>query len=89
MNAMISNATFSSHDTFREEAAVAAFNSELNQFEAIDFTQAWSLLWTAGRSKTALGNDPEIGRFFNYAMVATMATGILWALTLNAPVAPL
>lgn len=86
---MISNATFSSHDIFREEIAVTAFSDEFNQFEVIELTQAWSLFWTASRSKTALGNDPEMGRFFTYATVATIATGILWALTLNAPVAPL
>lgn len=86
---MVSNTVFSSHDRLREEPAVAAFSEELNQFEVIDFTQAWSMFWTASRSRTALGNDPEIGRFFNYATVATIATGILWALTLNAPVAPL
>lgn len=82
---MNSNTAFSSHDTFRQGAPALVFNAQFNQFEVIHFTQAWSLFFTGGRVDRALGQDVEIGWFFNYTALATVAIGILLDLKLSVP----
>ncbi|MBD2093102.1 hypothetical protein H6F67_24965 [Microcoleus sp. FACHB-1515] len=55
------------------------FRSTFNRFEPITATQAWSLFFTASREDKALGFNPELGRFFNYLLLAIVTTGILWS----------
>lgn len=50
-------------------ASAAVFNSDFNHFARITTNQAWSLLFTAGRDDGALGNNPELGRLFNYILL--------------------
>ena len=55
----------------------AAFRSTFNNFENINSTQAWSLLFTAGQNDAALGINPAVGNVFNSLLLAAVGTGIL------------
>lgn len=56
--------------SYVSEAAV--FNPEFNNFALITANQAWSLLLTAGRDEGALGDNPELGNFFNNILAAVV-----------------
>ncbi len=53
------------------------FQPSFNQFETVNGTQAWSLFFTASQEDKALGDSPELGRFFTNAIVAIATAGII------------
>ncbi|MEE3717661.1 hypothetical protein V2H45_13050 [Tumidithrix elongata RA019] len=53
------------------------FLDDFNKFAPISATQAWSLFFTASREDTALGTNPEAGKFWSYTLIASAVTGIL------------
>lgn len=59
------------------------FQPEFNDFEAIDATQAWSLVLTAGREDKTLGFNPNVGRFFTQLLFAVAASGIVGVLLMQ------
>lgn len=56
------------------------FREDFNKFAPISATQAWSLFFTASREDTALGFNPEAGRFWTNVLLAVVASGILGVL---------
>lgn len=62
-------------------SAVTVFNSEFNDFTPLTSNQAWSLFFTAGRDKTALGSNPELGNFFNNILKAVVVAVVVAAFT--------
>ena len=56
------------------------FTPDFNQFQTINVTQAWSLFFTASRSKAALGNNSSVGYIITIALLAAVVAGILEAL---------
>ncbi|MFB2969818.1 hypothetical protein ACE1CD_12660 [Aerosakkonema sp. BLCC-F183] len=52
--------------------AATIFNPEFNNFANITANQAWSLFFTAGRDDAALGDNPEVGQFFNNVLIAVV-----------------
>ncbi|MEH1970502.1 hypothetical protein [Nostoc sp.] len=52
-------------------------------FEKINANQAWSLFFTGGQEDKVLGQQPELGRFFTYLLIALGVTGTLWATYFN------
>jgi len=55
------------------------FRPDFNNFETINVNQAWSLFFTAGKEDKVLGQNPELGKFFTYLLIAIGATGSLLA----------
>lgn len=54
-----------------------AFRPEFNNFQKINATQAWSLLFTASREDKALGFSVTTGKFFTYSLMATALFSVL------------
>ncbi len=54
------------------------FGLSFNNFQKINATQAWSMLFTGGRENKALGLSSTVGRFFNLSLIAIAIAGILW-----------
>ncbi|MEH2157694.1 hypothetical protein [Nostoc sp.] len=59
------------------------FRPSFNDFEKINANQAWSLFFTAGQEDKVLGQQPELGKFFTYLLIALGVTGTLWATYFN------
>ncbi|MEH2148059.1 hypothetical protein [Nostoc sp.] len=59
------------------------FRPSFNDFEKINVNQAWSLFFTAGQEDKILGQQPELGKFFTYLLIALGVTGTLWATYFN------
>ncbi|MCL1473717.1 hypothetical protein [Argonema antarcticum] len=57
-------------------SAATIFNSEFNTFANISANQAWALFFTAGRDDAALGDNPEVGAFFNNVLIAVVVSVI-------------
>ena len=66
---------FANQDLF----APVIFRSQFNNFETLSIDRAWSLFFTGGQEDKVLGFKSELGWFFSNFLVATGATGILWA----------
>lgn len=63
-------------------ASVATvFNQDFNNFSPLTSNQAWSLFFTAGRDDAALGSNPELGRFFNNILKASVFAIVVAAFT--------
>jgi hypothetical protein len=56
-----------------------AFRPEFNNFQEINASQAWSLLFTGSNEDKVLGFNPESGRFFTNVLVAIVVSGALWS----------
>ena len=54
------------------------FKPGFNNFEKINATQAWSLLFTGGKEDKAFGFSPTVGRFYNLSLFGIAIAGILW-----------
>lgn len=61
-------------------AAATVFKPEFNN-AGITVNQAWSLFFTAGRDDTALGSNPELGKFFNNILKAIVLAVIVAGFT--------
>ncbi|MGF1938447.1 MAG: hypothetical protein RM347_029520 [Nostoc sp. ChiQUE02] len=59
------------------------FRPSFNKFEKINANQAWSLFFTGGQEDKVLGQQPELGRFFTYLLIALGVTGTLWVTYFN------
>lgn len=59
--------------------APTVFNPDFNNFAPITVNQAWSLFFTAGRDDAALGDNPEVGQFFNNILIAVVSSFIVGA----------
>jgi len=62
---------------------VVVFRPSFNNFEKINANQAWSLFFTGGQEDKVLGQQPELGKFFTYLLMALGVTGTLWATYFN------
>lgn len=51
--------------------APTVFNTDFNNFAPITANQAWSLFFTLGQDDAALGDNPEVGQFFNNILIAS------------------
>ncbi len=70
---MKTNSEFDSRFSY----ASTVFNADFNNFAPINANQAWSLFLTAGRDDAALGDNPEVGRFFNNILKAVVFTAVV------------
>lgn len=61
-------------------APATVFNADFNNSAQITANQAWSLFFTAGRDDSALGNNPELGQFFNRVLFGSVLVVALSAL---------
>lgn len=59
--------------------ASTVFNADFNNFAPITANQAWSLFFTIGKDDAALGDNPEVGRFFNNVTIASVVAFIVGA----------
>lgn len=55
------------------------FQSQFNEFENINATNAWSLFFSGGKSEDAVGIGPTFGRLLTLITVAFVAVGIVTA----------
>ena len=59
--------------------AATVFNADFNSFAPLTANQAWSLFFTLGQDDAALGDNAEVGRFFNNITLAIVAAFVLGA----------
>lgn len=78
---MKTNSTFDQSNFF----ASTVFNADFNNFAPITANQAWSLFVTIGQNDAALGDNPEIGLFFNNITIAIVAAFIVGASIFSSP----
>lgn len=64
-------------------SAATVFKPEFNSFAGITANQAWSLFFTAGRDDTALGSNPELGKFFNNILKAVVVAVVVAGLAFH------
>jgi hypothetical protein len=58
--------------------APVAFRDDFNNSTtSLTATQSWSLFFTGGKADNALGFEPELGRFFTFALIGIAAASIM------------
>ncbi len=60
------------------------FRPAFNTFERLNATQAWSLLFTAGREDKILGGNPKAGWRFTNSLFAIAASAIVGVIIFQA-----
>lgn len=76
---LTSPSTFSPSDVDLTSPSVLSpvvFRTSFNNFEKINATQAWSLLFTVGKEDKEFGSSPALGRFLNLSLI--FMAGTLW-----------
>ncbi|MBD2177030.1 hypothetical protein H6F42_08920 [Pseudanabaena sp. FACHB-1998] len=56
------------------------FTPSFNRFQAINFTQAWSLFLTGCQKDDSFGKNPMIGKYLNVVILGALIAQVLEAI---------